>query len=456
MIKSKTVSQKSISYEDLEYLPHNFLAEKLILSCLLIRPELIETIITQLVDEAFYFKNHQELYRVITYRVNNNLPVDVVKLAKFLESQGLVEKIGGPKVLFELISITPDISYLSEYIKIVNEKFLRRSLLKIGYEIINSSYVANISSETLLKDLETKLFSLTKKTRKRPVINSAKLLEDLFSELIEKFTHPKLIGLESGFPSLDSITQGFQKSDLIVIAGRPSMGKTALSLNIGLNILKHSRLPIVIFSLEMSKEQLLYRLLAMESNINSRKLKNGQLSENDWIKLNKIIKILSKLPLVIDDSPNLSIQDLRFKIKQILLEQETLGLIIIDYLQLLQSLNRQNTTRTEELAHITRTLKNIAKEFNIPIISLSQLSRNVENRWNQTPMLADLRESGSIEQDADLVLMLANPQNTPVIQGHDGAKKSIELIVAKHRNGPTGIVSLAFDGKHTKFSEKVS
>ena len=456
MIKSKTVTQTSVLYEYYEYLPHNFLAEKLILSCLLIRPELIEIVTARLANEAFYFKNHQELYRIITYRVDNKLPVDIVKLAKFLEAQGLLENIGGTKVLFELISLTPDLGYLYEYIQIVNEKFLRRSLLKIGYEIINSSYVANISSENILKDLEAKLFSLTKKTITLPVSNSAQLLEDLFSELIEKFAHPKLSGLESGFPSLDSITQGFQKSDLIIIAGRPSMGKTALSLNIALNILKHSRLPIVIFSLEMSKEQIMYRLLAMESNINSKKLKTGQLAENDWIKLNKIIKILSKLPLLIDDSPNLSIQDLRFKIKKIILEQKTIGLIIIDYLQLLQGLNRQSTTRTEELSQITRALKNIAKEFNVPIISLSQLSRNVENRWNQKPMLSDLRESGSIEQDADLVLMLANLQSPSAGQLNNEDSKSIELIVAKHRNGPTGTVSLTFNGKQTKFVEKFS
>lgn len=451
MIKSKTVNQKFVLTE---YLPNNFLAEKMILSCLLVKPELIEITTIRLANEAFYFKNHQELYKIIIYMVNNKLPVDVVKLANFLQAQGLLEKIGGTKVLLELINYTPNLIYLNEYIQIVNEKFLRRSLIKIGYQIINSSYVTNLSSENILKDLEAKLFSLTKKTIKVTVKNSAQLLEEIFSELIEKFAHPKLIGLKSGFPSLDFITQGFQKSDLIIIAGRPSMGKTALSLNIALNILKQSRLPIVLFSLEMSKEQIMYRLLAMESTINSRKLKNGQLSENDWIKLNKTIRILSKLPLLIDDAPSLSIQDLRSKIKRIFLEQKTVGLIIVDYLQLMQNLTRQTETRTEELSKITRALKNIAKEFNIPIISLSQLSRNVENRMNQKPILSDLRESGSIEQDADLVLMLSNSQYSPSGSINDEDTKSIELIVAKHRNGPTGTVYLTFNGNHTKFLEK--
>ena len=451
MIESKTVNQKFLLTE---YLPNNFLAEKMILSCLLVRPELIEITTTRLANEAFYFKNHQELYKIISYMVNNKLSVDVVKLANFLQTQGLLESIGGTKVLLELINYTPNLIYLNEYIQIVNEKFLRRSLIKIGYQIINSTYVTNLSSENILKDLEAKLFSLTKKTIKVTVKNSAQLLEEIFSELIEKFAHPKLIGLKSGFASLDLITQGFQKSDLIIIAGRPSMGKTALSLNIALNILKQSRLPIVLFSLEMSKEQIMYRLLAMESTINSKKLKNGQLSENDWIKLNKTIRILSKLPLLIDDAPSLSIQELRSKIKKIILEQETVGLIIVDYLQLMQNLTRQTETRTEELSKITRALKNIAKEFNIPIISLSQLSRNVENRINQKPILSDLRESGSIEQDADLVLMLSNSQYSPVGPINDENTKSMELIVAKHRNGPTGTVYLTFNGNQTKFLEK--
>lgn len=445
------LSQESFNHG---YLPHNFLAEQMILSCLLIKPELIEITATRLADEAFYFKNHQELYKVISYMVANKLPVDVVKLASFLQAQGLLQRIGGAQVLLELINSTPNLNYFDDYIQIVNEKFLRRSLIKIGYDTINSSYITNISSENLLKDLENRIFALTKKTTKLPVKNSAQLLEGMFSTLIEKFLDPNLIGVKSGFPSLDIITQGFQKSDLIIIAGRPSMGKTALSLNIALNILKQSELPILLFSLEMSQEQIMYRFLAMESNIDSSKLKTGELSENEWIKLNKTIKILAKLPLLIDDSPSLSIQDFRSKIKKIVLEQEMIGLIIVDYLQLLHHLPSQTETRTEELSKITRALKNIAREFNIPVLSLSQLSRSIENRANKKPILSDLRESGSIEQDADLVLMLSNSHQPPTDSINNEDTKYIDLIVAKHRNGPTGIVHLKFNGKQTKFLER--
>jgi replicative DNA helicase len=229
------------------------------------------------------------------------------------------------------------------------------------------------------------------------------------------------------------------------------MGKTALSLNITLNVIKSSRLPVLFFSLEMSKEQIMYRLLAIETSINQTRLKNGRLYQNDWIKLNKIIKIISKLPFFIDDTPDLSIQDIRVKIKTVVLEQGQIGLVIIDYLQLMQNLNFKNGNRAQELSQITRSLKTIAREFNTPIIALSQLSRNVENRLDQKPILSDLRESGSIEQDADLVLMLYRTKLNTSSSTTDQALQLTELIIAKQRNGPIGIVKLKFNEKQTKF-----
>jgi len=255
----------------------------------------------------------------------------------------------------------------------------------------------------------------------------------------------------SGFYDLDSLTQGFQKSDLIIIAGRPSMGKTALSLNIASNLIKNSKLPVLFFSLEMSKEQIMYRLLSMETNINQMRLKSGKLYQNDWIKLTKMIKIISKFPLFIDDTFDLSIQDIRSKIKTILFEQNEIGLVIIDYIQLMQNTNLKTENRVQELSQITRSLKTIAREFNVPIIGLSQLSRNVENRVDKKPILSDLRESGSIEQDADLVLMLYKNKSYPFSQSDLQTSQLIELIIAKQRNGPTGIIKLKFDEKQVKF-----
>ena len=447
-MKQFKINKRQILIE--KYLPHNFLAEKMILSCLLINSEAIELTSKTIPIKAFYFRNHQEIYRAILFMYKNELPIDILTLTTFLQENGLLQRIGGVQVLLELINQIPNLIYLEEYIRLVKDKFLRRSLIKLGYEIINSGYITNIPLENLLNNLENELFTLTNEIQIEKLSNSAELLNDLFYELKEKFLNPALPGLASGFYNLDLLTQGFQKSDLIIIAGRPSTGKTALSLNIALNIIKSSKLPVLFFSLEMSKKQIMYRLLSIETTIDQTRLKTGKLYQNDWIKLNKMIKILSKLPLFIDDSANLSIQDIKSKIKTIILEQTNIGLVIIDYLQLMQNLKLKNLNRVQELSQITRDLKNIAREFNIPIIALSQLSRNIENRVNQTPVLSDLRESGSIEQDADLVLMLAKLNNTTTTFNQQ-IYRLIELIIAKQRNGPLGTVKLKFYEKQTKF-----
>ncbi len=401
--------------------------------------------------EAVYFKNHQEIYKAIIFMYKNKIPIDILTLITFLQDNGLLQKIGGMKVLIELISQIPNLVYFEEYIRLVQDKFLRRSLIKLGYKVINSGYITNISLENILNDFENQLLNLTNEIKSQKLFSSAELLNNIFSELKDKSLNPTLAGLASGFYDLDSLTQGFQKSDLIIVAGRPSTGKTALGLTITLNVIKTSKLPVLFFSLEMSKEQIMYRLLSMEANINQIRIKNGQLSRNDWIKLNKIIKIISKLPLFIDDTPDLSIQDIRSKIKTIIFEQAQIGLIIIDYLQLMKSSKLKSETRVEELSQITRSLKNTAREFNIPIIALSQLSRNVENRIDKKPILSDLRESGSIEQDADLVLMLYRNKVSNSVPNIDEISSSTELIIAKQRNGPTGTIQLMFAPKRTKF-----
>lgn len=440
-----------------QYLPHNFLAEKMILSCLLINSEAIEITLRTISVDVFYFKNHQEIYKAVIFMYKNNLPIDILTLITFLQDNGLLQKVGGLKVLIELLSQIPNLVYLEEYLRLIKDKFIRRSLIKIGYETINSGYITNIPLENILNDLENKLFNLTSEIKQQKLFSSAELLNDIFSELKTKSLDPKLSGVASGFYDLDSLTQGFQKSDLIILAGRPSMGKTALGLNIASNIIKNSKLPVLFFSLEMSKEQIMYRLLAMETNINQMRLKSGKLYQNDWLKLNKIIKILAKFPLFIDDTFDLSIQDIRSKIKTIVFEQNQIGLIIIDYIQLMQNSKLKTENRVQELSQITRSLKTIAREFNVPIIGLSQLSRNVENRVDKKPILSDLRESGSIEQDADLVLMLyqnkSQSQNSQQMNLKENYKSNqiIELIIAKHRNGPIGTVKLKFDEQQTKF-----
>ena len=434
-----------------KYLPHNFLAEKMILSCLLINSEAIEITLKTFSTEVFYFKNHQEIYKAIIFMYKNNIPIDILTLITFLQDNGLLQKVGGVKVLIELLSQIPNLVYLEDYLRLVKDKYIRRSLIKLGYETINSSYITSIPLENMLNDLENKLFNLTNEIKIQKLSSSAELVNNIFFELKTKSLNPKLSGATSGFYDLDSLTQGFQKSDLIIIAGRPSMGKTALSLNIASNLIKSSKLPVLFFSLEMSKEQIMYRLLSMETNINQIRLKSGKLYQNDWIKLNKMIKIISKFPLFIDDTFNLSIQDIRSKIKTILFEQNELGLVIIDYIQLMQNSKLKIENRVQELSQITRSLKTIAREFDIPIIGLSQLSRNVENRIDKKPILSDLRESGSIEQDADLVLMLYRKNSENQLQSDSQTSQLIELIIAKQRNGPTGTIKLKFNEEQTKF-----
>ena len=434
-------------------LPHNFLAEKMILSCILINFEALELTIKIIPIEAFYFKNHQEIYRAISFMYKNKLPIEILSLTTFLQEKGLLEKVGGVKVLLQLISHDPNLIYVDEYIRLVKEKFLRRSLIQVGYKITNSGYITNIPLETILKNLENEVFNLTNDTNVPKIFSSAQLLNSMFSELKEKFLNPTLPGLKSGFPNLDLFTQGFQKSDLIVLAGRPSMGKTALSLNLALNIIKISKLPVIFFSLEMSKEQLMYRILSIETNITQIRLKNGRLYQNDWVKLNKVIKIISKLPFFIDDSPHLSIQEIRAKLRTIFLEQTQIGLVIIDYLQLIQNVEFKQGSRVQEISQITGYLKNLAREFNVPIIVLSQLSRNVETRIDQKPILSDLRESGAIEQDADVVLMLYRDKSIHNSQNHNEPDSITELIIAKQRNGPTGKIKFVFTGNQTKFIE---
>nr|YP_009496396.1 DNA replication helicase [Attheya longicornis]AWT39109.1 DNA replication helicase [Attheya longicornis] len=433
------------------HLPHNFLAEKIVLSSMLMSAEAIDTTLRLLPIESFYFTNHQEIYKAISKMSKTKMPIDIITLNTFLQDKGLLQKIGGVKILIEIINQIPNLVYLEEYIGLIQEKFLRRSLIKLGYQAINSGYITNIPFENILYDFENQLFYLTNEIKKQKNLSTAELLSQIFIELKQKSLNPSLSGISSGFYDFDSFTQGFQNSDLIIIAGRPSMGKTALALNIALNIIKTSKLPVLLFSLEMSKEQLIYRVLSMETSINQMRLRRGNLYKNDWLKLTEIIKTLSVLPLFIDDSPNLSINDIRSKIKSIIFEQNNIGIIIIDYLQLMQNSKLKIENRVQELSQITRALKSIAREFNVPIIALSQLSRSVENRLNKRPILSDLRESGSIEQDADLVCMLYRENYYSLNKEETADNPITELIIVKQRNGPTGTVNLRFNDKCTKF-----
>ena len=434
------------------FLLYNFLAEKAVLSTLLNNPDLIEGTKLNLPIEAFYFENHQELYRSIISLYTSNHKINFPILVSFLQDNGLMDKVGGLNILQELIEQSSDSDYLLEYLELLKDKFIRRSSIRLGYELINTSYMTNVNIKTSIFRFEERLQILKSQLNMDSTFNNSSLLEKIFLELKKKSISPDLAGLPSGLSDLDSFTQGFQKSDLIVVAGRPSIGKTAFVLNITANILKYSKLPVLFFSLEMSREQILYRLISIETNIEQIRLKIGNLNKYDWKKLNKVLEIIGKLPLFVDDNPKISMQYIRSRIKEILSSQGKIGLVVIDYLQLIQDNKLVINNRVQELSFITRSLKIIAREFNVPIILLSQLNRNIENRIEKKPILSDLRESGSIEQDADLILILYNDgKNNKSYKLNSKYHNLINLVIAKHRNGPTGIIELKFDTKYNQF-----
>ena len=430
-------------------LPNNFLAEQATLNILLTNPNLIRNVSSVINIESFYFEPHRLIYLTIL-ELTEELPIENINLTNIitsLQDKGRLKNIGGIERIISTISTFENFSDLESYIQLINEKYLRRLIIEFGKQVIVLGYTTSLNLDSILEEIEKTLFLLNQQNNGQKLYSIAEIVNDVFLEMKTKIKENKEIGLLTSFKDLDSILQGIQKSDLLIIAGRPSMGKTAFSLTIGRNIVKKYDIPLIIFSLEMSRQQIIYRFLASISKINSNRLKSGKMTLTEWKKVSESMKLISNLPIFIDDNPNLSLTEIRSRLRKILTKNKKGGLIIIDYLQLMKS-NLKIENRVQEISYITRDLKIIAKEFEIPIILLSQLSRNVETRINKRPMLSDLRESGSIEQDADIVIMIyredyynENQSNTPVT----------EFIVAKHRNGPVGTARLTFDSKTTDF-----
>jgi replicative DNA helicase len=430
-------------------LPNNFLAEQATLNILLTNPNLIRNVSSVINIESFYFEPHRLIYLTIL-ELTEELPIENINLTNIitsLQDKGRLKNIGGIERIISTISNFENFSDLESYIQLINEKYLRRLIIEFGKQVIVLGYTTSLNLDSILEEIEKTLFLLNQQNNGKKLYSIAEIVNDVFLEMKTKIKENKEIGLLTSFKDLDSILQGIQKSDLLIIAGRPSMGKTAFSLTIGRNIVKRYDIPLIIFSLEMSRQQIIYRFLASISKINSNRLKSGKMTLTEWKKVSESMKLISNLPIFIDDNPNLSLTEIRSRLRKILTKNKKGGLIIIDYLQLMKS-NLKIENRVQEISYITRDLKIIAKEFEIPIILLSQLSRNVETRINKRPMLSDLRESGSIEQDADIVIMIyredyynENQSNTPVT----------EFIVAKHRNGPVGTARLTFDSKTTDF-----
>jgi replicative DNA helicase len=427
--------------------PHNIEAEQAVLGALLLAPESFAIVAEILNPEDFYGENHRELYRVLQNLVEEGQPIDLVTVTEELQKKGLLEKVGGASYLASLVGSVPTAANVEYYAQIVAEKSLLRSLITTCTQLAAQGYEEGVEGRDLLDEAERMLLRLSTRRQSR----GYRVLKELLVETLEKIEHlylnkGEVTGIPTGFHDLDRLTSGLQPSDLILIAARPSMGKTSLGLNIAQNVAMKAKIPVGIFSLEMSSEQVVQRLLCAEALVEQQKLRTGYLSEEDWPRLVQAASRLAEAPIFIDDTSSISLLELRSKARRLKIEHNV-GLLVIDYLQLMH-VGRRVENRVQEISEISRFLKSLARELDIPIIALSQLSRSVEQRADKKPMLSELRESGSLEQDSDVVIFIYRDE----YYNPDSDKKGIaEIIVAKQRNGPVGTVELAFLKEFTKF-----
>lgn len=384
-----------MKYSSTTILPNNFLAEQAILNILITNPTIIKENLNELKPNCFYFEPHRIIYETICDLSENNISITLTTLIQKLQDKNCLKKIGGLTQIIKIINRFENFTDLSEYIKQVNEKYLRRLIINLGKQFITWGYATSENLDSILDKMEQAVYSLNQQKLSQKIYTITEIIDEVFVEMKGKLKKQTNLGLKTSFKDLDSIIQGFQNSDLIIIAGRPSMGKTAFSLNLAKNIVENYNIPLIIFTLEMSRQQIIYRLISNTSNINTNRLKSGKMNSEEWKLLGNSMKQIATLPIFIDDNPNLTLQEIRSKLRQVFKNKEKQGLVIIDYLQLMK-LNFKLENRVQEISYLTRNLKILAKEFEIPILVLSQLSRNVESRVNKRPMLSDLRESGCL------------------------------------------------------------
>ncbi len=425
--------------------PQNIEAEESILGGIFLDPEAIGRVADILTPSAFSISTHQTIYLATQSLHTQGKPTDLMTVTVWLQDQGFLEKIGGTAKLVQLVDRTVSAVNIDKYAELVKDKYLRRQLIWVGHEIAELGYDTSQELELILDQAEQKIFQLNENRPQQGLTPISETLTQTFNDIENLHQNLTSPGIKTGFYDFDAMTSGLQRSDLIILAARPSMGKTALGLSIAANVAKDHHLPVAIFSLEMSKEQLAQRLLSSEAKIPGNQLRSGNLSQLEIDKLITSLTALSELPIYIDDSATIGVMQIRSLSRRLQAEQGELGLILLDYLQLMEG---SSDNRVQELSRITRGLKTLARELNVPIIALSQLSRGVEQRTNKRPMMSDLRESGSIEQDADLVVMLYRDNYyNPDSPDRDTA----EVIITKHRNGPTGTVKLGFQAEITTF-----
>lgn len=428
--------------------PHDEDAEQAVLGSMLTDNDAVMAAVEVLKEDAFYREDNKIIYQAILNLYSKSEPIDIITLKDELESMGKFEQVGGFEYLASLPDKVPTTANVQKYIKIVEEKSVLRNLIKTANEIIELGYNPTEDVEDIMDGAEKKIFDIMQSKNTKSYTPIKDVLVESFTNL-EKLYNQKqhVTGVPTQFYDLDDKTAGLHGSELILVAARPAMGKTAFALNIATNAALRANVPVAIFSLEMSKDQLVNRMLCSEAMVDSNKVRTGKLDEEDWTKLAEAIGPLSEAGVYIDDTPGISVMEIRTKCRKLKMEKN-IGLVVIDYLQLISGSNKRNGSREQEISEISRSLKVLAKELNVPVIALSQLSRAVEQRDEHRPMLSDLRESGAIEQDADIVMFLYRDD----YYNKESAEKDIaEVIIAKQRGGSTGTVKLYWMGNYTKF-----
>ncbi len=429
--------------------PQNIDAEKSLLGAILIDEGVLADVSEVVKPKDFYDKNHELIFDGIMRLYEKHKPVDMLTLTDELKRKDHLSLVGGSAYLSELTNYVPTAAHAEAYAELVAQKAVRRRLIKASGEISEMGYDENTDVQELLSKAESELFSVSDQSLKQDLISIESVLTDSFDRMEELHQNKgALRGIRTGYRDLDNMTAGLQRSDLIILAARPAMGKTTLVTNLAYNVATIEQKAVLFFSLEMSKEQLVDRMLADAAGVDSWNIRTGNLSDDDFSKITDAMGEMAEAPIFIDDKPGLSVLEMRTKARRVAHEQE-LGLIIVDYLQLMQGSGRSDGNRVQEVSEISRGLKLVARELNVPLIALSQLSRTVESRTPPIPQLSDLRESGSIEQDADIVSFIYRPGYYE--PDNPDVANITDLIIAKHRNGPVGKVGLYFHPERLRF-----
>ena len=430
--------------------PHSVESEQAILGSILLDKDAIITVTETIQPEDFYKEAHKIIYECMLKLNSKNEPIDLITLTEELKKQDSLENIGGISYITSLSTIVPTTTNVKYYADIVKEKSVLRKLIKVSNDILNSGYDNSVKVEEILEQAEKKIFDISQEKSSEDFKSINSVLMDTYDMIEKLYTNKEEItGITTGFDDLNKKINGLQRTDLILVAARPAMGKTAFSLNLVQNAALKGNASVAVFSLEMSKEQLVQRMLSAQSNVELKKIKTGNLDENDWPRIIDAMSVLSNANIYIDDTPGIKMSELRSKCRKLKIEKG-LDFVLIDYLQLMEG-EGNNENRQQEISKISRSLKIIAKELNCPVVALSQLSRAPEQRSDHRPMLSDLRESGSIEQDADIVMFLYRDE----YYHPDSERKNIgEIIISKNRHGETGSVELVWLGEIQKFANK--